>query len=394
MTYYQTLLQLVPSSPNINYEAFIEHFPTLEILKTTPQDSFYHAEGDVWTHTKMVCNELIQLPEYQAADKESQFVIFYSALLHDISKPASTKVEDDGRITSAGHSKRGCIDVRIDLWKKEIPFDLRERICNVIATHQVPFFAFADTKGNKPQRTPQFIAHSLSHQLILKELITVAKADMLGRSYINKQNSMDDIFLFEEVCKEEGCYETPKIFPNSNTKMKYFRSTGAISPDYDFYNETGSKVIVLSALPASGKNYWIESNYPNMPVVSFDDAKEELGITHKDNPGRAVHLVTDTAKQYLGEKKDFIFNATHLSAQMRNKTLDLLFNYNAHVTIVYLEASETEIKKRNNARNSTLPNKKIDEMLFKWEVPTSMEAHVVLFYPEHGMKSQNKMKNK
>lgn len=392
MSTYNTLAQLVPTQPNMNYEVFIEHFPGLELLKTTPQDAFYHAEGDVWTHTKMVCNELIQLPEYQEANDESKFVMFYSALLHDISKPACTKHEDDGRITSAGHSKRGCIDVRIDLWKKEIPFDIRERICNVIATHQVPFFAFADTKGNKPQRTPEFIAHSLSHQLVLKELITVAKSDMLGRSYVNKQDCMDDISLFEEVCKEQNCYDKPKEFPDLATKMEYFRSTGAISPDYPFYKDEGSRVIVLSGLPASGKNSWIAQNYPNMPVVSFDDAKEELGISHGDNPGRAVHLVTDTAKQYLREKKDFIFNATHLSLQMRGKTVDLMFDYSAHVTIVYLEAPEPEIKSRNNARNSTLPNKKIDEMLFKWEVPTSMEAHEVVFYPEHGMKNQKKKK--
>lgn len=394
MSTYQKLLQLVPSSTShINYEEFIELFPQLSKLKTTPQDSYYHAEGDVWTHTKMVCNELLQLPEFKDADISSKFVMFYSALLHDISKPACTKTEENGKITSAGHSKRGSVDARIDLWKKNVPFDLRERICNIIATHQVPFFAFADNsnKNNKPLRTPEFIAHSLSYQLVLKELIAVAKADMLGRHYVKKQDSMDDISLFEELCKEQKCYENPKQFPDLNTKMEYFRSNGQISPDYPFYKETGARVIVLSGLPASGKNSWIAQNYPDMPVVSFDDAKEELGLSHGDNPGRAVHLVTDTAKSFLREHQDFIFNATHLSSQMRKKTLDLLFNYNAHVTIVYLEASEKEIKQRNTARDSSLPNKKIDEMLFKWEVPTAMEAHEIKYHPEHGIKSVKKI---
>lgn len=392
MTIYQELLELIPQSGAVNYEKFMDYFPSLEILKTTPQDAHYHAEGDVWTHTKMVCDELLKLAEYKNAAYDSKFVMFYSALLHDISKPACTKLEEDGRITSAGHSKRGCIDARIDLWKKEIPFDLRERICNIIATHQVPFFAFADTKGGKPQRTPEFIAHSLSHQLNLNELLAVAKSDMLGRTYVGKQACLDDIALFELVCREQDCYDKPKSFPDLHTKMEYFRHNGQISPDYPFYKETGSHVIVLSGLPATGKNTFIAQNYPEMPVVSFDDAKEELGLSHGDNPGRAVHLVTDTAKQYLREKKDFIFNATHLSGQMRKKTLDLLFGYDAHVKIVYLEAPEKDIKARNNARDSSLPNKKIDEMLFKWEVPTSMEAHEVQYIPNHGLKKKMSLK--
>ena len=395
MFIYEKLYLLVPnpSSININYEEFINFFPELEFLKTTPQDSYYHAEGDVWTHTQMVCDELIQLPEFKDANQESRFVMFYAALLHDISKPACTKTEENGQITSAGHSKRGSVDARIDLWKKDIPFELRERICNIISTHQVPFFAFSANgkKSNKPDRTPEFIAHSLSYQLVLKELLAVAKADMLGRSYIKKQDSMDDISLFEEVCKEQKCYENPKDFPDLNTKMEYFRNNGQISPDYPFYKETGSRVIILSGLPASGKNSWIANNYPDMPVVSFDDAKEELGLSHGDNPGRAVHLVTDTAKAFLREHQDFIFNATHLSSQMRKKTLDLLFNYNAHVTIVYLEAGEKEIKQRNSARDSSLTNKKIDEMLFKWEVPTKMESHEIEYYPKHGMKTVKKI---
>lgn len=389
---YIELQKLVPApGATVNYDAFMEYFPNLALLAVTPQDSYYHAEGDVWTHTKMVCNELIALPAYAAASDDEKFIMFYSALLHDISKPACTKFEDDGRISSKGHSKMGCIDVRIDLWKKEIPFAIRENICNIIATHQVPFFAFADKpKEGQRLRTPEFIAHQLSWQLPLHLLINVAKADMLGRHFVNKQNSMDDIALFEEVAKEQNCLYNPKEFPDAVTRMEYFRSTGAISPDYPFYKETGSSVIVLCGLPATGKNTWVQNNAPDMPVLSFDDAKAELGLVHGDNVGKAVHMVIDRAKEMLRKKENFVWNATHLSLQMRNKTLDLLYNYSAHVQLVYLEAPEHEIKQRNNARDSTLPNSKIEEMLFKWEIPTRIEAPDVLYFPEHGMKIKNK----
>lgn len=394
---YNDMLELMPKQHNIlNYESFIEIFPDLEALKTTPQDAYYHAEGDVWTHTKMVCDALINSNSYQAANDREQFIMFYSALFHDLSKPPCTKIEEDGRITSAGHSKRGSVDTRILLWKSLVPFDIREDIVNIIATHQVPFFAFADkpnkTGSTKPYRSPQYIAHQLSWQLPLDLLISVATADMLGRHFVEKQSCLDDIELFKELAMEENCLYNPKKFADNATRMEYFRSTGAISPDYPFYKEKGSQVIVLSGLPAVGKNTWVENNAKGLEVLSFDDAKEALGLVQGDNVGKAVHMVTDRAKELLRKKEPFVWNATHLSLQMRNKTLDLLYNYNAEVNLVYLEAPENEIKKRNSERDTTLPNSKIDEMLFKWEVPTPLEAHYVNYVPNHGIKNKMKMR--
>ena len=67
----------------------------------------------------------------------------------------------------------------------------------------------------------------------------------------NKQNCLDDIELFKEVAKEQNCYLQPKQFPDATTRLEYFRSTGSISPDYPFFKEKGSEVIVLSGLPAT-----------------------------------------------------------------------------------------------------------------------------------------------
>jgi len=363
-----------------NYEKYFSIFPELKILMTTPQDSYYHAEGDVWTHTKMVLESLLQLDEYVSANDDDREIMFISALLHDISKPACTVHEDDGRITSKGHSKRGAIDARIMLWRKNYPFEKREKICNIIATHQVPFFAFDDKpRDGKLARTPEFIAISLSWQLPLHCLLAVAKADMLGRDYAEKQKSMDDIYLFEEICKDLDCYNKKYSFPDNVTKMEYFLTNGAISPNYPFFKNTASNVFVMCGIPASGKSTWVKKNHPDLPVVSFDDAKEVLGLKQGENHGSAYQMVVTMAKEYLRKSQPFIWDATHLSPLMRNKTLNLLLDYNANITLVYCEQQESIIKARNISRNTTLTNKKIDEMLFKWEVPTEHETHSIIY---------------
>lgn len=376
---YEQMLQLLPSSSSsFNMNNYLELFPTLEALKTTPQDKIFHAEGDVWIHTDMVCRELIIMPEYQNASMDKQFIMFYSALLHDIAKPACTKTEENGKITSAGHSKRGEIDVRIDLWKKEVPFEIREDICSIIAAHQVPFFVF----NQKPNlsgktRTPEFMAISLSWELKLDCLIPVAKADMRGRIYFDKQKCLDDIDLFEILTKELGCHDKPFAFVSNNAKIKYFESMGETDPNSDFFKNTKSKVIVLSGLPASGKDSFIAQNYPDMPVISFDDARKKFNIKHGQNEGQAIHWAIDTAKEHLRKSEPFIWNATHISSEMRQKTLSLLMDYDADIKIVYLEQPYDVLMSRNSARDSTLKNKTIEQMLFKWSVPSKKEAHEV-----------------
>ena len=112
-------------------------------------------------------------------------------------------------------------------------------------------------------------------------------------------------------------------------------------------------------------------------MVSFDDSRQELGLRHGQNDGLAAHYAVDKAKELLRRKAPFVWNATHLSQQMRDKTLDLLFAYQAEVELVDLERPRKELLQRNSRRDSTLTNKALQAMLHKWELPLPTEAHVV-----------------
>ena len=76
-------------------------------MEATAQGAQYHAEGDVWIHTGMVCAALIALPGWRAVNDGERAIVFAAALLHDLGKPATTRHEPDGRISSRGHSGRG-----------------------------------------------------------------------------------------------------------------------------------------------------------------------------------------------------------------------------------------------------------------------------------------------
>ncbi len=373
---------LVPApGQGFDAKACLEAIPALARLASTPQDPYYHAEGDVWTHTCMVVEALLAQPVYQQATEEQRFVLFIAALLHDISKPDTTVIDTEtGRIGQPGHSRRGAIDARLLLWRAGVPFALREQVCRIISVHQLPFFALS---GNRSGQSPEFILHKLSWELPVWMLCAVAVADMQGRSYEGKQGVLDEIKLFRELAAEEGCLYGPREFVDDYTRVQYFRGA-RVHPDYSLHEPEGSRVIVLSGMPASGKNTWVARHHPDLPVISFDDAREALGLRHGENEGAAAHFAIDQAKALLREKRPFVWNSTHLSAQMRKKTLDLLYAYQANVQIEYLEMPEKEIYRRNSSRDTSLRNDDIRRMLFKWEVPLPTEAHRVRYHSDLG----------
>jgi predicted kinase len=382
MTRYDQLRALTPEpGAEPDWPALQALIPELAPMALTPQDPVYHAEGDVWTHTRMVCEALLDLPDYGRADADRRFVLFCAALLHDVAKPSCTVREPGGRISSAGHSRRGSIDARILLWRAETPFGLRERVCRIISAHQLPFYAI---HGDRSGVSPEFIVRKLSCELSIRELATVAEADARGRICAHGQDTLDNIELFCEFAREDGCFDEPRRFADDHTRLAYFRSKGAIAADYPMFQEPGSKVTVLSGLPASGKDAWVSANATGLPVVSFDDAREELGLEYGDKDGAAAQLVISRARELLRRRAPFVWNATHLSSQMRQKTLDLLYAYGAEAELVYLECPERELKARNARRDTTLTTARIERMLWRWEVPLPTEAHRVRYAPETG----------
>jgi len=377
---YELIRALCPVEAGAGYDwtACCEVFPRLHALEATPQSPRYHAEGNVGIHTRMVLDALLECDHFRAASGARRETLFLGALLHDLCKPETTTIDPvTGEIGQPGHSRRGAVDVRALFWRAGVPFELREAVCRIIAVHQVPFFAFDSRRGE----SPEFIARRLSWSLDLPDLICVARADMRGRICADQQARLDDIALFEQLAREDGCWGTPRAAASAHTRLTYARGS-AVHLDTPLFQVPGSQVTVLCGLPASGKDSWVARHARGIEVVSFDDAKAELGLKHGENDGLAAHRAVDKAKALLRLREPFVWNATHLSEQMRNKTLDLLYAYDAHVSLVYLEVPADTLFRRNARRDTTLKQRDLERMLHRWEVPLPWEAHEVRYVVE------------
>ncbi|MCL2466832.1 MAG: AAA family ATPase [Micrococcales bacterium] len=371
-----TLRELVPDAGGtIDWAGVLDEVDILAPLANTPQQPEFHGEGDVLIHTRMACEVMVDLPDYAQGSADDRLVLFYATLFHDLGKAACTIVED-GRISSAGHGRIGAIDARRWLWQAGVRFPLRERVCRLVRHHMEPFYAVA---GNRAGDSAEYVVRMLSWELSIRDIAALAEADARGRICADMDESVAAVELFREVARDEGCYGTEYPYADAHTRLVYRRRHGAISVDHPFYATPGSHVVVMSGMPASGKNTWVARHAPDLPVVSFDDAVAELGLTHGRNTGAAAHLVTDRARELLRAREPFVWNATHLSSRVRARTLDLLYAYDAHVEVVYLESPEPVIKRRNTNRDTTLSNTALDQMLRRWEVPVPAEAHQVRY---------------
>ncbi|MCI9163120.1 MAG: AAA family ATPase [Lachnospiraceae bacterium] len=352
-----------------------EYYPELGILKGVKQNPEYHAEGDVYVHTGMVCGELLKLPEWDGLPKREQEMLFLAAAFHDIGKPACTKFED-GRWTSPKHTVvgekvframayRGADRFGMDFWERELAAKL-------VRFHGLPVWFW------KKNRTEHGLLRA-AEVVPLRLLYLLAKADARGRMSQTPGELEGHGDLFADYAKELGVWENAYPFVNAYTRYQYFHKEG-LQPGAQLYDDTEFDVWMMSGLPLAGKDTWIKENYGGRPVISLDDIREELGISPKDGSGKVASLAKERSKKLLRKKEPFIWNATNLMQETRQRLIRLFAGYGARVHLVYLEAGYGELLERNQIRKRQIPGKVLEQMIDKTEMPEPWEGYEVRYH--------------
>lgn len=378
------LRKLVPHAPDWKIDwsgienSILSDF--VKKMKETMQNPDWHGEGDVWTHTKMICEELVKIPMFQTVERRMQEELFLGALLHDIGKIPCTKWED-GKWISPNHTSVGSKMAREFLWKEcglsgnEAAQNFRETICNLIRYHSVPPHILEQV--NPERRLRKIMTNGeLARDFSLEMLFILVEADIRGRIAASKEESLEVLEICKEMAKEAGCLHYQKLFPNEFSEYAYLSGKN-IQPGQELYDDTWGEVILLSGLPGTGKDTWIQENCKGMPVVSLDAIRKEKGISPKENQGAVINAAREQAKEYLRKRIPFVWNATNLTPQIRQKQCSLFQDYKASVRIVFLETGWEEELRRNKGRKAAVPEKVIQEMLKNLVLPERMEAQKV-----------------
>ena len=88
--------------------AWASEQPWCRAMAACRQDAGWRSEGDVWTHTQMVCSRLPELEDWNALTSHERMVLVFTALFHDSGKPLTSQVDPiSGRVTAPKHAVRG-----------------------------------------------------------------------------------------------------------------------------------------------------------------------------------------------------------------------------------------------------------------------------------------------
>ena len=378
-----SLMQFVAQAvqQNIDWQALpLDMYDFVYLMSRCKQNPVWHGEGDVWTHTQMVCEKLVTLEHFQALSDTEKQAVFLAALLHDIGKISTTRWED-GHWTSPKHTIVGASMVRDFLWKKcglcgtAEKQQFRETVCNLIRHHSFPPHAL-EREDNRRQLLSIAASGETCPMFTVNLLCVLCEADALGRVAADREQMAEQVLLCREFARENGCLDGPFPFLSPHSRYAYLSGRN-IAPEMPLYDDTWGEVILLSGLPGTGKDTWIRENIPDLPEISLDKIRLDLGISPTENQSKVAEIARERAKEYLRKKQPFVWNATNLSPMLRSKEITLFSQYGAATRIIYLETSWEEQLRRNSSRFHAVPELTISEMLENLIPPEVKEAHRV-----------------
>ena len=151
---------------------WIKHFPELSALIDCKQDPEWHPEGDVWVHT-LHCMDAFA--RERIGEDWEDLVVGFAVLCHDLGKPLTTKIGEDGRIRSPLHEPKGEAPARLFLSRMTNQGELHEQVVPLVRRHLSPRTFYKDKASDGAIRR---LANKVKR---IDRLVRVASADIAGR---------------------------------------------------------------------------------------------------------------------------------------------------------------------------------------------------------------------
>lgn len=372
-----SLRDTVPGPPRweIDWESVLRAArPWWGPLNGCPQHPVHHAEGDVATHTRLVAGALAEDAGWRALPTGERAELFVAALLHDVAKPQTLRVED-GIPRAPNHARIGSRMARLVLWEEDHPFGARERVAGLVANHQRPFHLHAAGEARIERELLR-----MSLECRLDHLTMLARADNRGRISPDAEETVAALDLFEEAARALGVWSRPYPFPDGLARQRYF-SREAFR-DHAWHDESTFELVILSGAPGAGKSTLRALRFGDLPAVSFDEIRRERGIRHSDPQREVVAEAMERLRGRFRAEESVILDTTALPRDRRDRPADLARRYGGRVRIVYVEASRERLLEQNRGRERVVPEEEIRRMLRRWEVPATHEAEAVEYWAD------------
>lgn len=296
----------------------------------------YHLEGDVWTHTMMVCKQAENMP----------YEVQIAALLHDIGKPSTRKLNPkNGRVAFFNHDAVSAFMSLEILNREELGLDNKQKadIFNLIALHTQVYKLGAKKLA------------AIGNINLVGNLLLLGKADHEGRFHSHEGA---EIPTFDEMLGE---YQASR------------------------YRDVSKEVHILCGLPASGKSTWVSQNSNMDFIISRDHIIESTceGINYTEKWKNANQKIVDAdLSDYFKQAKNFnnvVVDMTHMSKKSRKRSLSHFGIDYKKICHVFLTDLPT-INLRNSQRHGKFIVEDVYKRMMESFYPPTLEEFDEIIY--------------
>ena len=187
---------------------WLQHFPEIAALRGTQQEPEWHPEGDVFTHTQLCLDALVEQREWRDSEPPRRKILIFAVLAHDFGKPGTTeRAERRGQLRwiSPGHESAGGPIAEIFLRRIGAPVDLAAPVSALVVNHLAHHHGQTEFTNTSVRRLARRLAPAT-----IDDLALVMRADHEGRPPLR---SPDSLARIEELQSKARALELENAAP-------------------------------------------------------------------------------------------------------------------------------------------------------------------------------------
>lgn len=368
---------LFDSNNNINWE-FVNTIPEIKALIGCLQNTDWHQEGDAYDHTKLVVQEMEKiLIENNINAPAVKTTLLAAALLHDIGKPPTTYFnEEEGQWKTQDHGLAGDKIVR-RLFFDEPDVFKREAVAFMVRNHMTLHYIYSWNDKYKKKLIKLSYGHVPMQYMLWLNLadcrgsITSPEYDSEEQERLDLINKMVDTLDIRWNQYQEYMSRCVRYNELNNLNL----NVGEIDESKKMFD-----VYIMCGLAGSGKSTFIKENYSELPVISRDQMRYEMGLTSSpdekiiarpDQEKKITKLMNEKILEYCKAGQSFVIDNMNLRYTYRQAILKMVLPYNARITVVYIEAPD--VNTCIQRREGQIPAEEYNRMLNTTSFPQPYE---------------------
>ena len=380
--------------------------PLLQALRGVPQDSAWHAEGDVEAHAYLTLLEALDIADEHALTGDERLTFLLAAALHDVGKPLTTTRQrgEDGRVrvVAPGHAREGRSYLAYRLPELGLPASVTHAVLGLVGHHHDVFGAAEDDTERAYRR--------LGRVANVRLLAWLDAANQRGRVAGDLRGRLQVTELFELGARAAGVWGSADPYEDwaavigreladFSSEFREFvlargvmdHEAGVISTPHEavarsYPARNGFPQVVVTCGPdADARHAWIREHLRDHDVVSLEALARELTVKKSVPPlGRVLQEAKERLRVSLRAKRKVVWDAPNLRENFRSLPLRLGREYGSLTTLVVFQPPLSEVFAPRAGGENDVPAHVLAERIASAEFPEPTEAHRTVVVDEYG----------